>query len=56
MLDFTQNIEQVKFLKFIPNLILPTKIKTLKTALLKGDFLEAFQRREEDGTVGSNTQ
>ena len=48
MLDFIQNIEQVKFLKFIPNLILPTKIKTLKAALLKGDFLEAFQRREED--------
>ena len=49
MLDFIQNIEQVKFLKFFPNLILPTKIKTLKSALLKGDFLEAFQRREEDG-------
>ena len=49
MLDFIQNIEQVKFLKFIPNLILPKKIKTLKAALLKGDFLEAFQRREEDG-------
>ena len=48
MLDFIQNIEQVKFLKFIPNLILPTKIKTLKAALLKGDFLEAFQTREED--------
>ena len=37
-----------EFLKFIPNFFLPQKIQNFKAALLSGDFMEAFQTREED--------
>ena len=37
-----------EFLKFIPNFFLPQKLQNFKAALLSGDFMEAFQTREED--------
>lgn len=55
MLDFIQGIKQVGFLKLIPNLFLPSRIKRFKAALIRGDFLEAFQRREGDEIDFPNT-
>lgn len=37
-----------EFIKYIPNFVLPTALKNFKTALISGDFHEAFQSREED--------
>jgi len=37
-----------EFLKFLPNFFLPQKLQNFKAALLSGDFMEAFQTREED--------
>jgi len=37
-----------EFLKFVPNFFLPQKLQNFKAALLSGDFMEAFQTREED--------
>ncbi len=37
-----------EFIKYVPNFFLPEKLKNFKTALLSGDFLEAFQEREGD--------
>jgi CubicO group peptidase (beta-lactamase class C family) len=37
-----------EFLRYVPNFFLPQKIKNFKTALLSGDFKEAFQERDED--------
>ena len=37
-----------QFLKYVPNFILPQRLRDFKKALLSGDFLEAFQEREGD--------
>jgi CubicO group peptidase (beta-lactamase class C family) len=37
-----------EFLKYVPNFFLPQRLQNFKTALLSGDFLEAFQEREDD--------
>ena len=37
-----------EFLKYVPNFLLPQKLKNFKAALLSGDFKEAFQERDED--------
>ena len=37
-----------EFLKYVPNFLLPQKLKNFKSALLSGDFKEAFQERDED--------
>ena len=37
-----------EFLKYVPNFFLPQRLQNFKKALLSGDFLEAFQEREDD--------
>ena len=37
-----------EFLRYVPNFFLPQRLQNFKRALLSGDFLEAFQEREED--------
>ena len=37
-----------QFLRYVPSFLLPQRLKNFKTALLSGDFLEAFQEREEE--------
>ena len=37
-----------QFLRYVPSLFLPKRLKNFKTALISGDFLEAFQEREDD--------
>ena len=37
-----------QFLKHVPNFFLPQRLQNFKKALLSGDFLEAFQEREDD--------
>ena len=37
-----------EFLKYAPDFFLPQRLKNFKSALLSGDFLEAFKEREDD--------
>jgi CubicO group peptidase (beta-lactamase class C family) len=37
-----------EFLKYVPKFFLPQRLQNFKKALLSGDFLEAFQEREDD--------
>ena len=37
-----------EFLKYVPDFFLPQRLKNFKSALLSGDFLEAFQESEGD--------
>ena len=37
-----------QFLRYVPSFLLPKRLKNFKTALISGDFLEAFQEREDD--------
>ena len=37
-----------EFLKYVPDFFLPQRLKNFKSALLSGDFLEAFKEREDD--------
>ena len=37
-----------QFLRYVPSFLLPQRLKNFKSALLSGDFLEAFQEREEE--------
>ena len=39
-----------QFLRYVPSFLLPKRLKNFKTALISGDFLEAFQEREDDDT------
>jgi CubicO group peptidase (beta-lactamase class C family) len=44
------------FLKYVPNIFLPQKIKNFKAALQSGDFNEAFQGRDEDDINYPNSE
>jgi len=48
MMDFNDVKLPGGFLKYVPDIFLPQKLKNFKAALLGGDFLEAFQSREGD--------
>jgi CubicO group peptidase (beta-lactamase class C family) len=48
MMDFNDVKLPGRFLKYVPDIFLPQKLKNFKAALLGGDFLEAFQSREGD--------
>ena len=37
-----------QFLRYVPSFLLPKRLKNFKTALITGDFLEAFQERENE--------
>ena len=39
-----------QFLRYVPSFLLPKRLKNFKTALISGDFLEAFQERDDDDT------
>ena len=44
----------INFIRYIPNILIPKKLKNFKSAVEGGDFLMAFQGRDDMGIDGPN--
>ena len=44
----------INFIRYIPNILIPKKLKNFKSAIEGGDFLMAFQGRDDMGIDGPN--
>ena len=44
----------IYFIRYIPNILIPKKLKNFKSAIEGGDFLMAFQGRDDMGIDGPN--
>jgi CubicO group peptidase (beta-lactamase class C family) len=44
----------INFIRYIPNILIPKKLKNFKSAIEGGDFLMAFQGRDDMGVDGPN--